>query len=262
MLRKLLKYDFKEMGGLLFPILGALLVVSLVGKLSIETNIFEALPDVFQILAIIAYVLIIFACCVGAPIYFVIYFYKSLYSNRGYITHTLPVTTNEKLISKIITSFILEMLTFLVCFLSVMIILYDKNTFEEIFNALTAGDAQFKAMFGMDVGAFLLFTLILLIISMFTQLLMFYASVSIGQIFQNHKVLGSIAGYMILNFANQIVSTVLMMILGVTDILSETAPTGESILAVYGISGCLCLLQAAVFYIICYYFMEKKLNLN
>lgn len=262
MLRKLLKYDFKEMGGLLLPILGALLVISFAGKLSLETKLFDALPDVFQVLAVTAYVIIIIACCVGAPIYFVIFFYKNLYSSRGYIMHTLPVTTNQKLFSKVITSFVLEMLTFLVCIISVMIILYDKNSFEEFFNILISGDTQFKAMFGMNVSTFLIVTIVLMMVSMFAQLLMFYASVSIGQIFQNHRVLGIIAGYMILNFANQIVSTALMMLLGATEMMYDTAPTGESIIAVYGISGCLCLLQAAVFYIICYYFMEKKLNLN
>lgn len=262
MLGKLLKYDFKEMGGLLLPIMGALLIISLVAKISLETSVFEMLPEVFQVLAIMAYILIIFACCVGAPIYFVVFFYKSLYSNRGYITHTLPVTTNQKLASKIISSFVLELVTFLVCFLSVMIILYDKNTFDEVFNVFLAGDAQFKAAIGMDISAFLIFTGVIMVIGMLSQLLMFYASVSIGQIFQNHRVLGIIVGYMILNFANQILSTILMMILGATDIMYETVPTSESIIAMYGMSGCLCLLQAGVFYIICYYFMEKKLNLN
>ena len=154
------------------------------------------------------------------------------------------------------------MLTFIVCIASVIIIVYEKNMFDEFWAVMTAGNAQFKAMFGMNPGTFFAFTLVLLIVSMLAQLIMFYASVSIGQIFHNHKVLGIIAGYMILNFANQIISTGLMMVLGATDMMTETTLTAKSVIAVYGMSGCLCLLQAAAFYIICYYFMEKKLNLN
>lgn len=254
------------MGRLLLPVLGALLVVSCAGKVFLETKLFTALPTMFQILLTAAYVIIILACCIGIPIYFVIYFHKSLYSDRGYIIHTLPVTTHQKLASKIISTYVLELLTFFVCLLSVLIILYDKQSFEQLYNLILSGDTQFKASMGISPATFLLVLLALIAVSVFAQNLMFYASVSIGQLFQNHKILGTIAGYMILNFAMQIIATVLLMLFGASDLLfdatANVAPNGQTILAIYGIAGCLCLLQAAAFYVVCYYFMEKKLNLN
>lgn len=261
MLRKLLKYDFRELGSLIFPVLGALILITIIGKISIETALFQALPSVIQGLGIAAYVVIILACFIGAPLYFVIYFYKNLYSSAGYITHTLPVSTNEKLLSKIISCYLLELLTFAVCFLSILIIVYDKALYNDLYNLFVSGDMQVSAVLGMNIRSFVIITGALLLISSLAQLLMYFASVSIGQLFRTHKIIGTIAGYMILYAANQIISSVILVIFGSPDVMYNTMPTAGSIVAIYGISGCLCLLQAAIYYVISYYFMEKKLNL-
>lgn len=262
MLRKLLKYDFKETGRLLLPILGGILLLSIIGKIFLETNVYTALPDVLQVLGLIVYIVIIFACSIGVPIYFIISFYRNFYSNRGYVTHTLPVTTNQKLISKIFTSYVFEILSFAVCFVSIIILVYQKGMFKKIIEFYPSFNTQFKAMMDMNFPTFFISTALLMVISMLVQQLMFFASVCIGQIFKSHKVLGMIAGYIILNVATQIIASIVLLLTGFTEIAGDAIPTAQSILALYGVSGCLTLLQGAVFYIICYYFMEKKLNLN
>ncbi len=263
MLRKLLKYDFKEIGRLLFPILLGILVLSVVGRILFETRLFEALPEIIQVLSIVAYAVVILACFIGAPIYFIIFYYRGLYSNRGYITHTLPVSTHQKLLSKLITSCVLELVSFLVCGFSVLLLFIDKGTLANIRRGLADIGTHFKAATDMSFSLFVVLTILLMIVSLIAQLLMFYASVTLGQhLFRQHKIIGSIVGYLIINFAMQIIYSLVMISFGMTSTMTEFVPNANSIIAIYGISGCMCLLQAAVFYFLCYYLMEKKLNLS
>ena len=262
MLGKLLKYDFKETSRLLLPIYAGLLIISLFGKLMLATNLYTSIPDALQILTIFTYILLIIACCMGAPIYFIVYFYRSLYSDKGYVMHTLPVTTHQKLFSKLITSFVMELLTFAVCFLSVLIILYERESFAWLSRVFQSAAPPFLAATDMHFSTFIILTLILLLISLLSQLLMYYASISLGQLFGGHRVLGAIAAYMGLNFISQIISSIILIVLSVGSMDTYALMTGRTIIALYGLTGCLNLLLALGYYMICYYIMEKKLNLN
>lgn len=263
MLGKLLKYDFKESGRLLFPILLGVLVLSVVGRILFETRLFDALPAVIQVLSIIAYVVVIMICFLGAPIYFIIFYYRGFYSNRGYITHTLPVSTHQKLISKLITSCVLELVSFLVCGFSVLLLFLEKGTIAYIRRGIADIGTHFKAATNMSFSLFVVLTILLMVVSLIAQLLMFYASVSLGQhLFRQHKIIGSIVGYLIINFAMQILSSMVMVVFLRTSTMTEFVPNANSIIAIYGISGCMCLLQAAIFYFLCFYLMDKKLNLS
>lgn len=264
MLGKLIKYDFKQSCRLLLPILGGVLALSVIGKLLLITRIYDLLPDVFKVLSVLAYGLIIFACFIGAPIYFVVYFYKNFYSNTGYLMHTLPVTTHQKLVSKIVTTFVLELLTFFVCALSIVILIYQKGMFKTLTQGWHTANIHFQSMLDMSLTTFIILTLIMMIVSIFVQMILFFACVSIGQIFSGHKVLGSIAAYLMIHFVVQMISTVLLVLVGFPGIQmdAQIVMSGQVILAVYGITGCLTLLEGVALYVVCYFFMEKKLNLS
>lgn len=263
MLGKLLKYDFKESGRLLFPILTGIFLLSALGRLLFETRLFTALPEVIQVLSIIAYVIIIMACLLGAPIYFISFYYRGFYSNRGFVTHTLPVSTHQKLISKLITSCVLELLIFLVCGISCALLFLERGSIAYIRRGFSEIRTQFQSITNMSFSVFIVITLLLMLVSVIVQLLMLFASITLGQhLFRQHKIAGAIVGYLMINFAMQILSSLVMLAFGMTSTTTEFVPNADSIISIYGISGCMCLLQAAIFYFLCYYLMEKKLNLS
>lgn len=270
MLMKLLKYDFRESGRLLLPILGGVLLLSMFGKFLLATNIYSVLPDVIQVFSVMTYVLIIFACCVGAPIYFIIFFYRGFYTNKGYITHTLPVTTNQKLLSKIITSFVLELLTYAVCFLSLLILIWKWDYFNRFIDALPELYSGCKAYMGVNLYSFIAVTGIVAIIGMLCQLLTCFAAISLGQILPSHRILGSIGAYFVLYCFNQAIGIFMIAISSLFTRWSDTIQyhwweslsMGQGIYAFYGIFGSIALIECILFYLICHYMMNKKLNLS
>lgn len=262
MLRKLLKYDFRNSGRLLLPIYAGLLLISLFGKLILETNLYQTVPSSIQILSVMTYVLIIIVCFVGTPIYFVVYFYRSFYTDKGYIVHSLPITTHQKLISKVISSFIMELITFAICLLSISMILYDREVFSYIRRAFLSIDVNFRAMTDVSFQTFLMLTFVAMLTSILTQLLMLFAAISIGQFFNTHRILGAIGAYLILYFFNQFISMILLLIISVNMVSTGAFVTGTSLLALYGLTICSNLLLSLAYYMISYYFMEKRLNLN
>lgn len=61
-------------------------------------------------------------CCgVGTSIYLAVRYYRSMYSNEGYLTHTLPVTPNQLLLSKMINFSIWELLSVICIVFNIML---------------------------------------------------------------------------------------------------------------------------------------------
>ncbi len=114
MLKKLLKYDWKSVSLLLLILHGILLVYTLIGRLGIAFGIstpadtlVSSVTTVYGIAAglyILVYVLFIFAIVVATYVYLAIRFQKNLFSDEGYLTHTLPVSPAKLIWSKMLVA--------------------------------------------------------------------------------------------------------------------------------------------------------------
>ena len=263
MLRKLLKYDLKESCKLILPILAALLLISLLGRFMMMTELFDSMPDSILIPAVMTYMLLITACFMGVPIYLLVQFYNGLYGNRAYLIHTLPVTTHQKLISKILAAFLMMILSSAACVGAVSLLMLDKETWQYVIQSLPSINVSFKAMTNLSFHAFVCLTIILIMIEFLSYLMSFFAAISLGQLFQKHKIFGAILFYIVINSLNQFLRFFQLMFLAGTDIWdSATAPSASVILALYGLNASIEIIKIGIFYLICYLLMEKKLNLN
>ena len=119
MLGKLMKYEWR---GLRFPLLimlGILGIATLLTCILIFTinpkydSVASGLSVLSLILSIMLYYFGIIGCSVGTMLIIAIRFYKTTYTDQGYLTHTLPVETKTLLAAKTIISVLCYLLMLL-----------------------------------------------------------------------------------------------------------------------------------------------------
>lgn len=261
MLRKLFYYDMKALSPVLLITHGALLFMSL-----IYFFINTVLPgDISSnwFLAVYAGLLIIaLSClCIFTEIYPGIRYYKNIYSDEGYLTNTLPVTPGQIILSKVFAGILWEIMDLAI--LAICILLLIGSPVFELFS----GFFDTLNTYHLYPAAFLLGITILF--SIFSNLLMVYCSVAVGSYFRGHRVLGSIGGYFVLYFINQIICVIIIFIffaqsflLTDNNFVQSSIQTQEVpylfLFVMIGIE----IILGIFYYLFCYYTLEKKLNLD
>lgn len=104
MLSKLLKYELKSTARWFLPLYIALIILTFLNKLTITINLPDfILFNILKVLLMVFYVLIIIFTSIATMILLVVRFYKNLYTDEGYLTHTLPVKPGTHLNCKILS---------------------------------------------------------------------------------------------------------------------------------------------------------------
>lgn len=127
MLRKLLKYDLKNMLRLWWIAAAASLVLSLAGAACIRILDSERpIPDIIDVVAALTLVVMVLALTAFVILSAIITygrFYKNFFTDEGYLTFTLPVTRGQLLSSKLISMILVNTMTSLVLCLCVFLML-------------------------------------------------------------------------------------------------------------------------------------------
>lgn len=277
MLGKLIKHEFKDTGKVLLPLNLALIGVTIIGMIVLGLKVFETDNIAIGFLAValvLFYILAIVALFIVTYIYLMIRFYHSMYSSEGYLTHTLPISTFSILNTKILVSVFWAFLT---------MVLSVASVFALIFAALGASGelssvdwsnfwSEMEYVFGTSIGAVIGWGLLFMLISSFSGLLMIYCSISIGQLFNKHKVGAAIVTYVIIYIVLQIVS----MIVSLSQSLSAATNTAyysssvsdelTTFREIFGGSLTASMIQSIIliiiYYVTCAYISNKKLNLE
>ena len=144
MLKKLYKYDWKSVSMLLLVLHGVLLAYSIIGRLAIaiaenfssgagtDIDTPASLSTTIFGMGAVAYILIYAIFIVGIVLATILYLavrmQKSLFSDEGYLTNTLPVSSDKLLWSKILWN------DFLCVALSILILVSYPDTMQDIVN--------------------------------------------------------------------------------------------------------------------------------
>lgn len=271
MLSKLIKHEWKTQSKFFIVINFFLIILTLVGILFFSFKIWAIESDFITILSVFGalfYYLSILAVSLGGSLYIASRFYKNLYTDEGYLTHTLPVSQHQLLLSKLITSSIWSFLTGLVVFCSIITLFIsigfsDGNQFSRlIFQELPIQLAYFEAETGISVGLSMLLFIIISIVSTVFSILQIFMSISIGQFYKKHKVLGSIVAYFCLGMLIQLCSMFVLFPIGIRISFAsyiDITALYWSILA--GIPIIISIISV-LFYFVSHYILKKKLNLD
>ena len=113
MFTKLLKQDWRARWGVLGVLCLICLSAAVLGGGSMRYLVWASnqsetmkLPTVLCVLAMVMSFVAIAVCCVAQLFFQLWRFYKSCFTDEGYLTFTLPVTTHEILLSSLINTFL------------------------------------------------------------------------------------------------------------------------------------------------------------
>lgn len=181
--------------GYIFGVLPAIYIAN-----TVDLNSYSILAQLSLDLSMIAYVIVLIAIYLGYNIYLGIRYYKTMYSTTGYMTNTLPLTVNELILGKIIPGVIFFAIINIIIMLSGAVLLGGYaitvgGGMDFIKEIILAGVDELHILFasGYHIAAFL--SLANLILSLVLGVLLLFLSVTIGQLFNTHRLLMSVVIY-------------------------------------------------------------------
>lgn len=275
MLGKLIKYDIKSLNRFLIIIHAFLLLFAVLIRIFITGHISESTfsntPDdtfvLFMMLAFTVGVILISGIYFATSLLITIRFYKHLFSDEGYLTNTLPVTKGQHLLAKTISGSIWGCIDVLLISAS----LYIAVATPYIKSVVHANEAEFLDAMGCT-GAYanitlthiLIFYIVICLFGVIGNIILYYASVALGQLFLNHRVVGAVAAYFGISTFTTIVGFVVLMLTGLLklSLISDSFSQMEYMISSFKISGTVSVISTIILYIVTYYIMNKKINLN
>ena len=210
MLGKLFKTEFKASGRLYLPLFICVIFFATVERILIEimdmnnaestalTILFVAITAIFGI--------IIFSVCVSGQFISIYRFYKSVFTDEGYLTNTLPVKPSRVVFSKLLVGVLYTVFSWIVLLISGFIIVAGEmltNFLDEMEMSIglkntnvSLMDFVLRSLWNMKLTIALL--MLLAIVSLFFNILIFYISFAIGNMANRKKVLLSIIIYIVI----------------------------------------------------------------
>lgn len=232
MLGKLLKHDWKALWKVPTLLIGILMIIAVIAGLTFALPIWDSdwigLPMSGIMLIMLFYVAMI-GLSLGITIYMAVRFYKNMFTDEGYLTHTLPVTPRQLLVSKVIVMSAWSLIGGLAVVASlgvfggvtVFSLASKEGEFAYLVMEAFKGLAEIREQpFFTDFTAFAASTVFMELVGCFSGVIIMIASITLGQMIRKHRVLGAIGAYFAINTVMQGVSMVVMvpmMIKMVTD---------------------------------------------
>ena len=279
MLGKLIKHEWLstwKVPTILCIYLGVLTILGCISFLSPMWQTDSLVIEIIAMLSVLLYILSLFAISITVFVYFIVRFYRNMYTNEGYLTHTLPVKPWEHIFSKGLIFFIWMLITVIAMTVSIALLIITAISSingDAIYIVRQAMQTEvipelntfFQTMLGMTLGGYIAFLVATTLVSAIYSILMIYASISVGQLFNKHKVFASFVAYAVINFIVQIIGT--LVLLPLYRAVIEEAVTSNYISSNFftqtiGIGVGSSALLAVVFAFVTEYITRKKLNLD
>lgn len=192
MLVKLLKHDLHAFFNKLLVLYASLLITTLVLRMVIEfnSNFFIGFLSPIAVVLFIATLAATEIAGWGLPIF---HFYQNMFKDEGYLTNTLPIKTENLLLSKLISSYFSIVLTTTICI--VCLLMVDKNL-------------QFtqQMMNTINMNSFIPYIILVLTLAPLSTITLFFVTLSIGQSANQNKTVATLVTGMCVYFINQLVN--------------------------------------------------------
>ncbi len=269
MLKKLYKHEFYALFRSLLLIYAVVLGLAGLSRITFLFDIENEILSTIAGFSVTFYIFAILATFILAMVIVVVRFYKNLLSHEGYLTFTLPFTPTEHIVCKLICGAVVMAISTAVVIASLLILGAGTDILSQIFNGINTAYTEVKKL--IPAGAFFgaaAELAIILILSPFQSLLMYFTAIAIGQQFKS-KIGGAVIAYFCLNAASQMIMTILMSVMSVVminvniDDLNNAVTFGtNTFMTVMGITIIFQLALCAAYFFITRYFLTKKLNLE
>ena len=297
MLGKLMKYEWKNIWKAGTLMLLGMLVVTVIGCVVLrmpggvvtgllDNNDMNATQSWFVLSSFVAtlilYVIMLLASTWGMLIFLGIRFYRSMYTDEGYLSHTLPVTANQLFLSKVLVSgvwylfitigigisvvaLIVSLMTGLLNIgeLSSVLTQYNGNIWEFLADAFYELGRTYEEEMGINLLHYGITLLLTYVAGPFITMVTLFGALTIGQLSSKHKGLMGILAYAGLTILSSIIgNTVQSAFMFGANVANSASGITVSTNSAYDINVITSLLIAAIMYGVSYYIMNRKLNLD
>ncbi len=291
MLKKLLKHEFKSISGMGIMLLITMVAMTLMAWLSFKSPMWSALfsddsagfsfhiTDVVGIFVLMFYYILISIVTVGYTIYIGIHFYRSMYTDQGYLAHTLPVTPVQLLLSKVLASGIWSLIINITMFISMIIVMLSfvgailtgvgadwaliRNTMSDAWSEIVY-ELQYQADF--NVYIFVALMLFILLIVPFTSIIIMFGGITLGQLARSKRGVLGFVWYVLILFAQMIVSYIISMVLTFNAMAQNFENSDIAVLSMYNESCTttivLQIIVATILWLASVWILKKKINLH
>lgn len=269
MLSRLLKYEFKATGRMFLPCYAAIVIWAVItrifsgitnhnvlsGTATAGNRIAALIEGVFMMIM----VLLIFGIFVATFIITIHRFYKNMVTDEGYLMFTMPVKVTSHINSKLIAAFVWNVLSIVVAGIAVLILISYKDIWK-YFSFKTLIDSLQKATEG-KMGFVILEFSVLCIAGLASSILMLYACIAIGHLFQKHKIVMAIVAYLVIQFVIDVLGSIGMLILSFN--MEGTYMEGiQGFQFMINSVSVFCIIIGAAFYVITQVIFNNRLNLE
>ncbi len=270
MVKKLFKHEFIyyfRTLGLFLPIVLVIGVMTKIFRLINNGSPFTEIPlfssSVMLVVSCVA--LLILSGVVG-----IVRFYKNMYSAEGYLTFTLPVTNTQHIFVKLLVAILCQAICLAVVMTAGAIALSVEDLaafLHWIYDLTTSFSLEFGI--GNTIG-FQIELFLMIVASAISNMLLFYACITVGQTAKKNRILLAIGAYFIFYVATQVLSTIAIVFLtalGMSNALDGIIEwIANHFLASMHIYFCgVIVINSALavgFWIVTHRIMTKKLNLE
>lgn len=264
MFAKLIKYEWKSTGRLICLLNGYMILITIIGSIVVTlfplssgtpNNILNLL---YPILSTI-YFLSFFAVAIGVMLYLCIHMYQSTYKDEAYLTHTLPVSCDQLILSKVLYYFLVMLITSIIMALSCFLLFFKSSLSLQM---CYAGLNEVCSVFQVSIPGMIIFTVTYILLSLLFSILSILAAMAIGQGFSNHRISGSILSYGAIYMINQIISFIFLICNGFLTIATQDNVPSFFFHRIFLFSLIFTGTESILFYLIIRFRIEKKLNLE
>lgn len=279
MLGKLIKYEWKSTSKVGYLLLGAVALITLFGWMAFQTPMWNPDPngysgfswlDVFGLLTLILYVVMLVAVNYGILIYMGVHFYKTMYTDEGYLLHTLPVTKHEILGSKVLIDGLWMLLLMLSVYLSVFVLILSMMsaimprdyTFIRFLGEVGGGFDELFYLLGIDLenewGLWVALAVLTNVLTPFSAVVTLFGAISIGQLCAKHRVLMAIVSYVGIVVGESIIGSLIRSIMAFSGLSDLGDYLGRSLYSNFWVN----LLVAVGLYFVSWHVTEHRLNMD
>lgn len=290
MLKKLIKYEWKNVSKIGSILLLATFVVTVVGCILLQMPWMkelyaggDGLSEVQSVgltfmlfISFMLYIFMLVGITYGIIIYMGVNFYRTMYTDQGYLAHTLPVTPNQLLISKTLVSGIWYIFVEIGVILSVFALIFsfaagmmapEGYSFAE---AVASVMEELGVIFDSEFAGFLVHYIVLMVlmvlIAPFYAMITLFGGITIGQLSKKYKALMGILAYFGLGFIMMIIQMVVQMVFTIkmtVDTIQDPMAISEmSMLGIYDSTLIIQIVMGIIIYFVSHHILTKKLNLD
>lgn len=269
MLGKVFKHEMKSTSRLFLPMMIGFVAITLLCKFAYESSytvflghhrILEMISAIFLFL----YVIYVIALFVMTSVFIVMHFYKTMVSDQGYLTNTLPVKTSTLINAKLLSAVLWQVISGTLLLLSFFVFSLGHIQMSDIqailhdFGLLYGELAKF-----VNMPVILAEGMILVIVGLISGPLMLYAAIAMGHLFKKHRILWAIVSYFAIYIIMQVISSTYFLICGYSSPVMSNSQYASQMMENYMLfTTVFSVACTAGFYAITDYIFTKKLNLD